>query len=44
MVMDLIFEHVKADKGIVFMLDAKREQLHKGWLRLTCHYSQMILI
>src|SRR5258708_24622735 len=26
-VMDLIFEHVKADKGIVFMLDAKREQL-----------------
>src|SRR3989440_7165391 len=26
-VMDLIFEHIKADKGIVFMLDAKREQL-----------------
>ena len=26
-VMDLIFEHVKADKGIVLMLDEKREQL-----------------
>jgi two-component system NtrC family sensor kinase len=26
-VMDLIFEHVKADKGIVLMLDAVREQL-----------------
>ena len=26
-VMDLIFEHVKADKGIVLMLDAQREQL-----------------
>ena len=26
-VMDLIFEHVKADKGIVLMLDSQREQL-----------------
>jgi two-component system NtrC family sensor kinase len=26
-VMDLIFEHVKADKGIVLMLDSAREQL-----------------
>ena len=26
-VMDLIFEHVKADKGIIFMLDAQREHL-----------------
>ena len=26
-VMDLIFEHVKADKGIIFMLDSHREQL-----------------
>lgn len=26
-VMDLIFEHVKADRGIVLMLDDKREQL-----------------
>ena len=26
-VMDLIFEHIKADKGIVLMLDAQRDQL-----------------
>ncbi len=26
-VMDLIFEHVKADRGLVLMLDAQREQL-----------------
>ena len=26
-VMDLVFEHVKADKGIVFMLDSRREEL-----------------
>jgi signal transduction histidine kinase/pSer/pThr/pTyr-binding forkhead associated (FHA) protein len=26
-VMDLIFEHVKADRGIILMLDAQREQL-----------------